>query len=110
MVAADLAAPAPQQLGFDRQGPGLAAPVERHVQTGERLSGSDAEPRGYEPLDPLHHDGKRSGDANDRLDEIRPRLDELPHSTDKYSLKVEYAVGPYGKCDTIIPSAMPECS
>ena len=42
-----------------------------------------------------HANGKRSGDANDRLDEIRPRLDELPHSTDKYSLKVEYAVGPY---------------
>ena len=38
---------------------------------------------------------KRSGDASDQLDEIRPRLDELPHTTDKYSLKVEYAVGPY---------------
>ena len=38
---------------------------------------------------------KGSGDDNDRLDEIRPRLDELPHTTDKYSLKVEYAVGPY---------------
>ena len=42
---------------------------------------------------PGQADGKRSG--GDRLDEIRPRLDELPHTTDKYSLKVEYAVGPY---------------
>ena len=24
-----------------------------------------------------------------------PRLDELPHTTDKYSLKVRYAKGPY---------------
>jgi hypothetical protein len=32
---------------------------------------------------------KRRGarDASIRLDEIRPRLDELPHTTDKYSLK-----------------------
>ena len=37
---------------------------------------------------------RERSDAN-RLDEIRPRLDELPHSTDKYSLKVDYAVGPY---------------
>ena len=39
----------------------------------------------------------RSGasEAIVRLDEIRPGLDELPHTTDSYSLKVEYAVGPY---------------
>jgi len=30
-----------------------------------------------------------------QLDEIRPRLDELAHTTDKYSLKVSYAKGPY---------------
>ena len=29
------------------------------------------------------------------LDEIRPRLDELAHTTDKYSLKVGYTKGPY---------------
>ena len=29
------------------------------------------------------------------LDEIRPGLDELAHTTDKYSLKVSYAKGPY---------------
>ncbi len=34
------------------------------------------------------------GDGN-RLDDIRPRLDELSHTADKYSLKVGYAVGPY---------------
>ena len=34
-------------------------------------------------------------DAENRLDEIRQGLDELPHKTDDYELKVEYAVGPY---------------
>jgi hypothetical protein len=29
------------------------------------------------------------------MDDIRPRLDELPHTTDKYSLKIRYAKGPY---------------
>lgn len=29
------------------------------------------------------------------LDAIRPRLDELSHTSDKYSLKVVYAKGPY---------------
>ena len=38
---------------------------------------------------------KGSGEEGNRLDEIRPRIDELPHTTDKYSLKTEYAVGPY---------------
>ncbi len=38
---------------------------------------------------------RSAGDASDRLDEIRPRLDELAHTTDKYDLKVEYAKGPY---------------
>ena len=40
----------------------------------------------------------RNGDADkasDRLDEIRPRLDELSHATDKYRLDVGYAKGPY---------------
>lgn len=38
---------------------------------------------------------KSSSEAGVRLDEIRPRIDELPHTTDNYSLKTEYAVGPY---------------
>ena len=33
--------------------------------------------------------------AKNRLTEIRPRLDEMSHATDKYSLKVDYAKGPY---------------
>jgi hypothetical protein len=47
---------------------------------------------------------KRRGarDASIRLDEIRPRLDELPHTTDKYSLKTEYAVGPYSSDIAIV--------
>ena len=38
---------------------------------------------------------KSADEADARLDEIRPGLDELPHTTDKYSLRTEYAVGPY---------------
>ena len=40
---------------------------------------------------------RRTGasEARIRLDEIRPRIDELPHTTDRYSLKTEYAIGPY---------------
>ena len=38
---------------------------------------------------------KGASEARIRLDEIRLRIDELPHTTDKYSLKTEYAVGPY---------------
>ena len=34
------------------------------------------------------------GNAN-ALDAIRPRLDELAHSDEQYSLRVDYAVGPY---------------
>ena len=43
-----------------------------------------------------------AGQAGNRLDEIRPGLDDLPHATDKYSLKVEYAVGPYGSDIAIV--------
>lgn len=39
---------------------------------------------------------RRDADGDrQRLDEIRPRLDELSHAGDKYSLRVGYAVGPY---------------
>ena len=41
------------------------------------------------------------GDRN-RLDEIRPGLNELAHTADKYSLKVGYAVGPYAADIAII--------
>lgn len=34
-------------------------------------------------------------EARSRLDAIRPRLDDLSHTTDRYSLKVGYATGPY---------------
>ena len=43
-----------------------------------------------------------AGDTGTRLDGIRLRLDELPHSTEKYSLKVEYAVGPYASDIAIV--------
>ena len=36
-----------------------------------------------------------SDEARKRFDNIRPKLDELPHATDEYRLKVGYAVGPY---------------
>jgi hypothetical protein len=42
------------------------------------------------------------GDVKDRLDEIRAGLEDLPHTTDKYILKVEYAVGPYGSNIAIV--------
>jgi hypothetical protein len=38
---------------------------------------------------------KDADEAAKRLDHIRPGLDELSHATDKYSLKVGYAKGPY---------------
>ena len=36
------------------------------------------------------------------LDVIRPQLDELPHASENYSLKVEYAIGPYSSEIAII--------
>ena len=38
---------------------------------------------------------KDADEASKQLDEIRPRLDELSHTTENYSLKVGYAKGPY---------------
>lgn len=38
---------------------------------------------------------KDADKARNRLDRIRPGLDELAHTTDKYSLRVDYAKGPY---------------
>ena len=45
---------------------------------------------------------RAASEASNRLEEIRPRLDELPHTTDKYSLKAEYAVGPYASDIAIV--------
>ena len=45
---------------------------------------------------------RSASEASNRLDEIRPRLDELPHTTDRYSLKAEYAVGPYSSDIAIV--------
>ena len=47
---------------------------------------------------------KRKIASGDRtgLDDIRPRLSELAHTADKYSLKVGYAVGPYAADIAII--------
>jgi hypothetical protein len=44
--------------------------------------------------------GGKEPDA--RLDVIRPQHDELPHATEDYRLKVEYAVGPYASDIAII--------
>ena len=38
---------------------------------------------------------KVADEATKRLDFIRPRLDQLAHTTDRYSLKVGYSKGPY---------------
>ncbi|MDJ0699364.1 MAG: hypothetical protein QNJ07_05865 [Woeseiaceae bacterium] len=43
-----------------------------------------------------------AGEIDPRLDAIRPRLDELAHTTDKYSLTVEYAKGPYAAVIAVI--------
>lgn len=45
---------------------------------------------------------KDADEASRRLDGIRPRLDELSHTTDKYSLKVEYAKGPYSAVIAVV--------
>lgn len=44
---------------------------------------------------PEQTDHRESDEARRRLNAIRSRLDELSHSTDKYSLKVSYVQGPY---------------
>ena len=51
---------------------------------------------------PVQTKRRGAGEASMRLEEIRPRLDELPHTTDKYSLKTEYAVGPYSSDIAIV--------
>ena len=37
-----------------------------------------------------------------RFDDIRPKLDELSHTTDKYNLKVGYAKGPYSEVIAVV--------
>ena len=48
-----------------------------------------------QPESPRESKPGSADSATRRLDEIRPRLDELSHATDKYSLTVSYAKGPY---------------
>lgn len=43
-----------------------------------------------------------TSEAGQRLDEIRPRLDELSHTTDKYALKVGYEKGPYSELIAVV--------
>ena len=45
---------------------------------------------------------KRKVASENRLDEIRPRLDELSHEAENYSLRVGYAAGPYSAYIAII--------
>ncbi len=45
---------------------------------------------------------KDTDEARKRLGDIRPRLDELSHTTDKYSLKVGYAIGPYSAVIAVV--------
>jgi len=41
-------------------------------------------------------------DARKQFDDIRPKLDELSHTTDKYSLKVGYRKGPYSEVIAVV--------
>lgn len=45
---------------------------------------------------------RQADEASKQLDSIRPRLDELAHTTGKYSLKVRYAVGPYSATIAVV--------
>ena len=45
---------------------------------------------------------KDAGKVAKRFDDIRPKLDELSHTTGKYSLKVDYAKGPYSEVIAVV--------
>ena len=49
-----------------------------------------------------HEARQHPDEARRRFDEIRPGLDELSHVTDTYSLKVDYAKGPYAETIAVI--------
>jgi len=52
--------------------------------------------KGRERSEKLRQNGDEHADkTGKRFDDIRPELDELSHTTDKYSLTVRYAKGPY---------------
>lgn len=51
---------------------------------------------------PAEIKGNNADVIGNRLDEIRPRLDQLSHAEDNYSLKVDYAVGPYSETIAIV--------
>ncbi|MDH3337166.1 MAG: hypothetical protein OER22_02190 [Gammaproteobacteria bacterium] len=48
------------------------------------------------------NENKDAGKVAKRFDDIRPKLDELSHTTDKYSLKVDYAKGPYSQVIAVV--------
>ena len=45
---------------------------------------------------------KHAEEGTKRFDEIRPKLDELSHTTDKYSLKVDYRKSPYSQVNAVV--------
>ena len=51
---------------------------------------------------PRQNKNEDAGEAGDRFNEIRPNLDELSHSTDKYDLKVDYRKSPYDKLVAVV--------
>lgn len=54
------------------------------------------------PGQPEQTKSQGAGEAGTRLDDIRPRLDELAHTTDEYSLKVGYEKGPYADVIAVV--------
>ena len=51
---------------------------------------------------PARNEHKDADEASKQLDGIRPRLDELSHTTDKYSLQVGYTKGPYSAVIAVV--------
>ena len=47
-------------------------------------------------------DKYKKADADNRIDNIRPQLDELAHATDNYSLEVSYPIGPYAETIAVL--------
>ena len=65
--------------------------IEQHIRK-ERGRSEKLPQKGYKGTD----------EVRKRFDDIRPKLDELPHTTDKYSLKVGYAEGPYSEIVAVV--------
>ena len=47
-------------------------------------------------------DYEHTDEARKRFDDMRPKLDELSHTTDKYSLQVDYVKGPYAEVICVV--------